>query len=128
MMSNQKNNRTIQRRGMSLLVCLFVIGITSILLVGILQTAMVQMSAVRNTADYDRALYLAGAAVHQALAEIEADQSWLGTISSTELPAGSGNTYSATTSSGTGSTVVITGVGNTATVTRNLQVTILPGG
>jgi len=112
---------------MALLLCLFVMVLTSVLLVGLLGTATSQLTAVRNTADYERALYLAGAAVHHALAEIEADPSWRGDISSTEFPAGSGNTYTASAVDGAGNTVVITGSGTAGSVTRKLEVTIDPG-
>lgn len=109
---------------MALLVCLFVVGVTSALLVGILNTCTVQYSAVRNSTDYEAALYLAGAAVHHALAELEQDANWMTGIPATEFPAGSGRTYSATIVPGTGSTVIITGIGTAGTTTRRLEVTV----
>lgn len=116
------------RRGMALLLCLFIVAITSSLLIGVLDTCTTQYSAVRNTTDYDAAQYLAGAAVHHALAEMELDSSWMTGIPATEFPVGSGRTYSATVAAGAGGTVVITGVGTAHNTTRRLEVTVAIGG
>jgi type II secretory pathway component PulK len=113
---------------MALLVCLFVVGIITSLLVGVLDTCTAQYGAVRNTTDYDAAQYLAGAAVNHALAQLEADASWTAGISSTEFPVGSGRTYSATVAAGSGSTVIVTGVGTAGGITRRLDVTVSFGG
>jgi hypothetical protein len=113
---------------MSLLVCLFVITVTSALLIGILDTCTMQYSAIRNTTDYEAAQYLAGAAVHHALAELEADPNWIAGIPATEFPTGSGRTYSATAVPGAGQTVVVTGVGVAGSTTRRLEVTVSLGG
>lgn len=113
---------------MALLVCLFVVAVTSALLVGVLDTCTTQYSAIRNTTDYDAAQYLAGAGVHHALAEIEQDSNWMTGIPSTEFPIGSGRTYSATVVPGTGGTVVVTGVGTAGNTTRRLEVTVSIGG
>ncbi len=109
---------------MALLVCLFVMLITSFILVGMLDTARSQMAAVRNTADYERALYLAGAGVHHAVAEIEADPSWRDDTGTIEFPSGSGNTYQAKAGDGVSGTIVIKSVGIAGDVTRTLQVTL----
>ena len=113
---------------MALLVCLFVVAVTSALLVGVLDTCTTQYSAIRNTTDYDAAQYLAGAAVHHALAELELDASWVAGIPSTEFPPGSGRAYSATVAAGVGGTVVVTGVGTAGTTTRRLEATVSIGG
>jgi hypothetical protein len=109
---------------MALLVCLFVVGVTSALLVGILDTCTTQYSAVRNSTDYEAALYLAGAAVHHALAELEQDPSWNAGIPATQFPPGSGRTYSATLAPGSGSSIIITGVGTAGVVTRRVEATV----
>lgn len=114
----------INRSGVTLLLSLFVISVASIMLVGILETQASQAAALRNTIDYERALYLAGAGAHAALAELEADAAWTAGIPATEFPAGSGRTYAATVAAGTGGTIVITGVGTSGAVTRRVQVTI----
>ena len=115
-----------KRCGVSLLVCLFVMSITSVLIVGMLDTTMIQMTASRNSVDYERALYLAGAAVHHALAELETTPSWRGSISNTTFPVGSKSTYSAVAVDGTGNKVTVIGTGISNGVTRNLQVTVKP--
>ncbi len=116
------------RAGMALLVCLFVVSVTSALLVGVLETCVTQYTAVRNTTDYDAAQYLAGAAIHHALAEIETDATWTAGIGSTEFPLGSGRTYSASVAPGVGGTVIVTGVGTAGSTTRRLEVTVSLGG
>jgi type II secretory pathway component PulK len=113
---------------MALLVCLFVVGITSALLVGILDTCTTQYSAIRNTTDYEAAQYLAGAAINHAFAELELNPAWTTGIPSTEFPVGSGRTYSATIVAGAGGTVVVTGVGTAGTTTRRLEATVSLGG
>lgn len=127
--TNMRKHRTssTHRSGMSMLLCLFTLSLTSMILVGMLGSQTIQLSAHRNVADYERALYLAGAGAHHALTEIENNSSWLGTIPSTEFPAGSGTTYSAVAVTGAGGTVVVTGTGVAGDVTRRIQVTILPG-
>ena len=117
-----------RHRGMALLVCLFVVAVTSSLLVGVLDTCTTQYSAVRNTTDYDAAQYLAGAAVNHALAELELNPTWTTGIPSTEFPVASGRTYSATVAAGAGTTVVVTGVGTAGSTTRRLEVTVSIGG
>ena len=106
---------------------LFVVSIITVMVVSVYEMQLAQWAAVRNTADYERALYLAGAAVHHALAEIEDDADWREGIASTEHPSGSGQTYSATVVDNAGGMVVITGSGTAGEVTRKLQVTIDPG-
>lgn len=113
---------------MALLVCLFVVAATSALLVGVLDTVTTQYSAVRNTTDYDAAQYLAGAAVHHALAEIELNPTWMTGIPSTEYPNGSGRTYSATVAAGAGNTLIVTGMGTAGSTTRRLEATVSIGG
>jgi type II secretory pathway component PulK len=121
---SQPNRQHQARRGVSLLLCIFVMAMTTVVVVGMYQTLASEFAAIHNTTDYERALYLAGAGVHEALAELEEDSRWLGTISSTELPAGSGFTYSATTADGGTDTVIVTGTGTSGAYTRNLQVTL----
>lgn len=117
----------VQREGSGLLVTLFVVSIITVMLVSVYEMQMAQWAAVRNTGDYERALYLAGAAVHHSLAEIEKDSDWRDGIGATEHPAGSGQTYSATVTDSAGGIVVITGSGTVGAITRKLQVTIDPG-
>lgn len=123
----RQRRRQDARRGMSLILALFVLAVTSMLLIGILGSETVRLSAVRNSGESDRARFLAGAAVHHVLAEIEADNAWIddpGEISSTEFPAGSGNYYNATIVAAEGDTYLITGQGITSEITRTLEVTI----
>jgi len=98
--------------------------VTAAVVATVLDTEMLQMTALRRTIDYERATYLAGAGVNEALMNLESNPSWRTGISSTELPTGSGNTYSATAVDVAGGNVVVTGTGVAGSVTRRLQVTV----
>jgi hypothetical protein len=114
-------------RGAALLVCIFVMAMCTAVVVAVLETEMLQMTAVRHTRSYEKALYLAGAGAHHALAELEADSTWRTGIPNTEFPAGSGDTYSATAADGGGGMVIVTGVGTAGGVTRKVQLTVETG-
>jgi hypothetical protein len=105
----------------ALLVCLFVMTLASLSLLGVLNSLTSQMAARRNTVDFERALYLAGAGAHAALAELEADSNWMTGISSTSF---GGGTYSATVVDQGSGQRLITGTGVSGSVTRKVQVTI----
>ena len=110
-----------------MLMALFVVSLITVMVVSVYEMQLARWAAVRNTSDYERALYLAGAAVHHAMAEIEQDTDWRDGISPTEFPAGSGQIYSATVVDTAGGMVVVTGTGTAGAVSRKLQVTIDPG-
>lgn len=116
--------RANSRRATALLVTLFVLTISSLLVIAIWDTETSQLAALRHVGYYERAGYLAGSAVQEACVYLETDKTWRVGIPSTEFPAGSGNTYSATAASSTGNRVVVTGVGNSGGVTRTLTVTL----
>ena len=116
---------THRRRGAALLLTLFVIAVTSLIVVSILDAETSQFAAVRNASDYERALYLAGAAVHHALAMLEADLDWRGVVSEGSFPAD--DSYQATAANGDDTDVVITGIGVAGSVTRRLQVSVSGG-
>ena len=112
-----------RRRGSALLMSLFVICFVSVMLLNILDTETLQLAAHRNAVDYERALYLAGAAVHHATTQLEMTPSWRGSVSDGPFPAD--DTYQATAANGVGNTVIITGVGVAGNVTRRLQATVV---
>jgi type II secretory pathway component PulK len=125
--NDRTSNGKPARQGTALLICLFVMAMSTALVMAVLDTQTLQMSALRNTGDYDKALYLAGAGVNHALALLEVDNTWRTGVGSTQFPSGSGNTYSATAAD-VGSTVVITGTGTAGSITRKLQITVTFGG
>jgi Tfp pilus assembly protein PilX len=105
------------------LFCLFVIFVVTLMVVNVLDTATLQLSAVRNTIEYERALYLANAGVHHAAALLEADSTWRGTISEGSFPAD--DTYSATAVDGPNAyTAVVTSSGVAGEVTRSVTAVI----
>jgi len=113
------------RRATALLVCVFVVSITTVIVLSIIDTETLQMTALRHTQQYEQALYLAGAAVHDALAQIENDPMLTPpfSIGPVEFPAGSGNTYQADVVA-SGSDLVITGSGTSGNVTRYVEATV----
>ncbi len=115
-------------RGAAMMTVLFVMTVSSVLVISIMDTETLQYSALRNTLDWDRARYLAEAGLQHALAELEADITWRTGISNTQFPAGSGNLYWATAVDGANGTVVVTAWGQAANVTRKLETTVKQGG
>jgi Tfp pilus assembly protein PilX len=111
-----------RRRGAAMIVCLFIIFIVTTLVVSILDTETLELSAMRNAMDYERALALANAAVHHAAAELEAAPAWRGTVTDGSYPAN--DTYQGTAVSGSGNTVVVTGRGVAGSITRTITATI----
>lgn len=111
-------------RGIALLVCLFVLSLVSVWAVDMLESASVYQSALRNSIEYEQALYQANAGVHHALAQLESDVSWRGTVTAGSYPAS--GSYSATAVNGaTAGTVDITSTGVAGGTTRRLSSTVL---
>ncbi len=113
-----------RRSAAALLVCIFVVMLSSVLVISVVDTETIAMTAIRNANEYERAQYLAGAAVHHALAELQEDPNWRDGIANTTFPPGGGDTYSATVVDGAPGTVIVTGVGTSGQYTRRLQVTV----
>jgi Tfp pilus assembly protein PilX len=119
----RRNTPKHERRGAALLFCLFVIFVVTLMVVNVLDTTTLQLSAVRNTIEYERALYLANAGVHHATALLEADATWRGTVTEGAYPAD--DSYTATAVDGIDPfTVVVTASGAASEVTRNITATI----
>jgi len=88
------------------------------------ESASIYQSSLRNSIEYEQALYLANAGVHHALAELESSLAWRGTVSAGSYPAS--GSYSATAVTGsTAGTVDVTATGVAGGATRRLQATIL---
>ena len=112
-----------QQRGAALLLCLFVIFLVTVMVVNILDTITLQLAVVRNTAEYEKALYLANAGVHHAAAMLEADNTWRGTVSEGSYPAD--DSYTATAANGSDSyTAVVTSSGAAGEVERTVTALI----
>ncbi len=116
------------RRGAALMTAMFVMAVSSVMVISIMDTETLQYAALRNTMDWDRARYLAEAGLQHALAEVEADITWRTGITNTQFPAGSGNIYWASAVDGPNGTVVVTAFGQAGGVTRKLETTVKQGG
>lgn len=124
----RKEARRQLRKAAAMMTALFVMAVTSVLVISIMDTETLQFAALRNTMDWDRARYLAEAGMQHALAELEADITWRSGVSNTEFPAGSGNVYWASAVDGTNGMVVVTAWGQAGNVTRKLETTVKQGG
>jgi hypothetical protein len=88
-----------------------------------LESASIYQSALRNSIEYEQSLYLANAGVHHALALLENDVAWRGTVSAGSYPAS--DSYSATAVNGaTSGTVDVTSTGVAGGTTRRLSATV----
>jgi hypothetical protein len=109
---------------MALLCCLFVLSLVSVWTVYMYQSAAVYQSALRNTIEYEQALYLANAGAHHALAELEVNLAWRSTVTAGSYPAS--GSYSATAVDGAvAGTVEITSTGVSGGATRRVLATVL---
>lgn len=104
--------------------CVFVVAVSSLLLLGVLQSSQTQVTAIRNTLDFERAVQMAGAGVNQAIVTLENNPAFTGTLPVTEFPPGSGMTYTGEVVRTGPSTVTITGIGVSGDVSRKLEVTV----
>ena len=93
------------------------------MVVNILDTITLQLAAVRNTADYEKALYLANAGVHHAAAMLESDSNWRGTVSEGSYP--DDDAYTATAVDGSDAyTAVVTASGSAGEIQRTVSALI----
>lgn len=125
---NRSHDGPSKRRGAALLLALFVMALTSTLVVSMLDAEMFRYMALRNTFQWDEARYLAEAGLNEAFAHLEDDIEWRSGISATEFPAGSGNTYRVSVVDGSEGTVRLTAIGMAGSFTRTLDVTVKQGG
>lgn len=129
----RQTRRRCPRSATALMMALFIMSVSSATVIYILDTETVQYAAHRNMMAYDRARYLAEAGLQHALAELDADFTWRVGIPTTEFPSGSGNTYSASVTEGTGGTLIVSAEGSTPvsasrSMQRRLEITVKQGG
>lgn len=127
-LSIRPSGSTPARRGTALLAALFVMSVSSMVVLAILDSQTSQYAALRNTVAYDEARYLAEAGMAHGLALLENDITWRGTLSRTEFPRGSNRFYQTLIESGAGGTVIVTGTGESADFVRTVSVVVKQGG
>jgi len=115
------------RRGAALLLALFVMTVSSALVLAIVDSQSLRYAALRNTRQWDQARYLAEAGLHHALSRLEADFSWRDGIGWTEFPSGSGDRYRVEVAEDDDGNVVLTTVGSSGNFTRTLGATVKQG-
>lgn len=103
------------------MLCLFMIFLVTLLVVAVLDTETLELAALRNTIDYERALFLANAGVHHAAAELESLSTWRGTVSEGAFPVH--DSYTATAVDGANNTVVVTAQGASGSIIRTVIAT-----
>jgi type II secretory pathway component PulK len=112
------------RGGVALLMCLFILSLISVWVVNMFQSATVYQSALRNTIEYEQAIYLANAGIHHAMAELEIELDWRSTVTAGSYPAS--GSYSATAVNGAvAGTVDITSTGVSGGSTRRVLATVI---
>src|SRR3954467_7924622 len=75
------------RGGIALLICLFVLSLVTVWTVDMLESASIYQSALRNSIEYEQALYQANAGVQHVLSQLETDVAWRGTAIGGSYPA-----------------------------------------
>jgi len=116
------------RQGAALLVAILVMSATTMVLIAVLDTQSMQYMSLNNTLDYDRARYLAEAGMNHSLSILEQDITFRGTISQSDFPAGSGNSYGATVTDGAGGAISILASGTSGSFTRRVTANVKQGG
>lgn len=132
-MRTRLRNPSRRRKGLAFMLALFVMAVTAMIVLTILDTQTLQYSALRNTVEYDRSRYLAEAGIQHALSQLETDYDVSDTtgftIPSTEFPTGSGYTYQATVGPLlVDGTRLVSGQGTAGTFTRRLEIIVKMGG
>lgn len=110
------------RRGAALLFSLFIMAFMTLMVINVLDTTTLEMAALRNSMDYERALFLANAGIHEVAAQLEADSTWTGTITDGAYPAD--NTYQAVATSAANYAVTVESKGVAGDITRTVQAII----
>jgi len=113
------------RRGVALLMCLFLVFIVSTFVLNIAQTETLQLAVTRNSIEYEQSLYWANAGVHHVCAQLLADTAWRGTVTDGVLPpAVKPAGYSATAIDDGLGNVLVTARGYSGHGSRTLSATI----
>ncbi|MFT5524258.1 MAG: type II secretory pathway component PulK [Pirellulaceae bacterium] len=110
------------------MVALFVMTVTTVMVVSILDTETLQYGSLRNTMDYDRARYLAEAGLQHAYAMLEQDWDWRAGLNRVAFPPGSSDRFSVTLTDGPEGTLILTSTGESGDFVRRLQTRIKQGG
>ncbi len=110
------------RCGAALLFCIFIIAFMTLMVINVLDTTTLETSALRNSMEYERALFLANAGVHEMAAQLEADSTYRTTITDGAYPAD--DTYEATVVDDGSYRVIVTSKGVAGKTTRTVEATI----
>src|SRR3954462_7914757 len=117
-------SKSSERKGIALWICLFVLSLVTVWTVDMLESASIYQSALRNTIEYEQALYQANSGVQHVLSQLETDLNWRGTVTAGSYPAS--GSYSATAVNGAvAGTADVTSTGVAGGTTRRVQATIL---
>ncbi|MFQ6131715.1 MAG: hypothetical protein ACE5R4_06740 [Armatimonadota bacterium] len=110
-----------RRRGLALLIALFVVAVSLILMVAFMEAAAIEFSLAGSYERYASALYAADAGLADAVATLaDGGTPAAASLSDVEFPVGSGHYYS-TAVSGTGPSYTITAQGRSSDITRAVE-------
>lgn len=110
------------RKAAALLFTMFILTIVVLMVVNVLDTTTLELSALRNGMDYDRSLYLANAGIYEVAAQLEMDINWRGTITNGSYP--DDDSYEAIAVDGVNATVEVTSTGVAGDISRTIEATI----
>ncbi len=94
----------------------------TLMVINVLDTTTLETSALRQSMEYERALFLANAGVHEMAAQLEADSTYRTTITDGAYPAN--DTYEASVVDDGSYRVIVTSKGVAGEVTRTVEATI----
>src|SRR3954466_4477869 len=118
--SRRRSSKSSKRKGIALLICLFVLSLVTVWTVDMLESASIYQSALRNTIEYEQSLYQANAGVQHVLSQLETDTTWRGIVTAGGYPASGSYSAMATNGAVTG-TADVTSTGVAGATTRRVQ-------
>lgn len=115
-----------KRRGIALLLCIFVAAVTSILLLGILESQRIEMQTVTNVVESERANFMAEAAIHEIKSRLLTSSAWRGKTGWRRIPGDAMSTFHGSVRDVSGGKVEITGIGRVGEITKQKRVVVDP--
>jgi Tfp pilus assembly protein PilX len=113
-----------KKKGVALLLALFTLVLASLLAISFMDLTTTDLQITDNLYRKNQALYLADAGVEYAIYQLRNDKNWNKTKKPIDLPSGSGNTYSVTYSSTSGTITSVGALNSGPQVTLEAKVSV----